>query len=452
MIKDIEMANKIAHEVSEYGGRAYYVGGFIRDKLMGIESDKFDVDIEIHGISEEKLYLILKELGNPISIGKSFGIMSLENYNIDIAMPRREVKIGDSHTDFEITIDENMGTYDAAKRRDFTINSIMQDILTEEIIDHFDGIKDINNKIIRHVNDKTFIEDSLRVLRACQFASRFGFGIDEKTMELCKKIDLSKLSKERIFYEVVKVFQKSKKPSIFFREMDKINHLGYWFKELENTKFTEQSPIYHSEGNVFEHTMLAIDVASSLKDKVKQPINFMFAVLCHDLGKSVTTKNIEGKISSIHHDIEGVEISKTFLKRFTNNRKLINYVANMVELHMRPNMCVKDNAKIKTTNKMFDLSVEPNDLIYVSIADNLGRISKEPLINTEIFLLKRLEEYNKVMSIEHVTGHDLINSGIKQGKIFSELMKYAHNLRLSGINKEKSLKQTLAYARELEKR
>ncbi len=452
MDKNIEMAKKIAQIVAEHGGKAYYVGGYVRDKLLGIKSINFDVDIEIHGIKEEKLHSILQQLGTPLNIGKSFGIMSLKNYNIDVGIPRIEEKIGESHKDFKVTILENMGTYNAARRRDFTINSIMEDVLTGELIDHFCGVKDIDNKIIRYIDPNTFIEDSLRVLRACQFAARFEFKIDEKTVELCKKIDITKLSKERIYSEVVKVFEKSKKPSIFFREMYRINHLDYWFKELEETKLIKQNPIYHTEGDVFEHTMLSIDAATKLKNKVKQPINFMFSVLCHDLGKIVATKNINGKISSIGHEIEGIEIATNFLKRITDSKKLIKYVTNMVSLHMRPNICVKDNSKIKATNKMFDLSIEPNDLIYVSIADNLGRMSDEKLLNTEEFLQKRLSIYQEMMKLPYVNGNDLINSGIKPNKNFAEILKFSHNLRLSGVKKREALTQTLIYAKNIDKK
>ncbi len=445
--KNIKMAQKIAERVSRIGGRAYYVGGFVRDELMGLNhNDKaVDIDIEIHGVPQEELYAILAELGEPISMGKSFGIMALRGYNLDIALPRTEKKIGNLHTDFDVKIDEKMGTFNASKRRDFTINAIMKDALTGEVIDHFGGLKDIENKVIRHISNESFVEDPLRVLRACSFASRFEFEIAQDTLDLCKSMDIKLLSKERIFGELVKLFEQANKPSIFFRELDKMEHLEYWFKELYETKFTEQSSIYHAEGSVFEHTMLVLDVASSFKDRAKQPINFLFAALCHDLGKNVTTKKIDGDIKAPLHEIEGMDLAKTFLKRFTNNKKLIQYVVNMVCLHMSPVVHFFKNSEIEKTNTMFDKSVEPEDLIYLSIADNLGRVNKATPYDSKDFLFERLQIYNEVMAKDYVKGSDLIASGIKPDESFKEILEYAHKLRLAGVDKDTCLKQVLAY-------
>ncbi len=450
MKKNKEMARKLAIEVDKIGGRAYYVGGFVRDDIMGVVTCdlSIDIDIEVHGVSKEALHQILEKLGDPISIGKAFGIMSLKNYSLDIALPRTEVKTGVLHTDFDVTIDEKMGTYTASKRRDFTINAIMKDILTGEVIDHFGGLEDIENKLVRHISDDTFVEDPLRVLRACSFAARLGFDIDIKTVRLCKTIDLKALSKERIFAELVKVLEKSNKPSVFFRFLDKMNHLEYWFKELYDTKYTLQNPTYHAEGSVFEHTMMVLDEASTLKKNVSNSVYFMFAALCHDLGKNVTTKIVDGKIKSTYHEIEGMDVVETFLRRFTDNKKLIKYVQNMVCLHMRPNVLFHDKSRVKKTNKLFDKSTEPADLIYLSIADNLGRISEKKLESPEEFLFERLTIYNEIMDREYVSGDDLIAAGIEPDKKFKDILEYAHKLRLAGIDKESALKQVIAYAKK----
>ena len=190
------IAIKIAERVADAGGRAYCVGGFVRDKIMGRPCE--DVDIEVHGISPDRLREILGGLGTPLSYGQSFGIYSLAGSGIDVAMPRREKKTGSKHTDFEVDVDPFIGTEEAARRRDFTINALMEDILSGEVIDHFGGLGDIRSGIIRHVDERTFAEDPLRVLRAAMFAARFGFEAAPETIELCRGMDLSDLSKERI--------------------------------------------------------------------------------------------------------------------------------------------------------------------------------------------------------------------------------------------------------------
>ena len=284
-----DIVKKIAYKVKEAGGKTYYVGGYVRDKLLGI--DNKDIDIEVHGIVPGKLEEILNSLGNKIEYGSSFAIYSLKGYNIDIALPRSEKPTGKGHKDFEIEIDPFIGEYKAARRRDFTINSLMQDVISGEIVDCFGGINDLNNKIIRHVDTKTFVEDPLRVLRAAQFASRFNFNIAKETIELCKSIDLSFLSKERIEEELKKALIKGQKPSIFFESLRQMNQLDYWFKEVKGLIDLRQDTIYHPEGDVWIHTMEVIDRAVTYRDKVIL-ILLCFYVYAMTLAKLLQVKKL----------------------------------------------------------------------------------------------------------------------------------------------------------------
>lgn len=452
--KSLNVCNIIASKVSEMGGRAYFVGGYVRDKLMykyhSNSSNSYDIDIEIHGITNEELETILSSIANYKFMGKSFGVYSLYGYDIDIALPRREIKSGDKHIDFEIEIDPFIGTFEASRRRDFTINSILQDILSGEFIDNFNGISDINNRVIRHVDEKKFQEDALRVLRACQFASRFNFNISDDTLKLCESISLSNLSKERVFEETRKALLLSQKPSIYFNYLLKMNQTQ-WYNELFDLIEVDQNAIYHAEGNVFIHTMMVLDEGAKLLDLVEEKLFFMCSLLCHDLGKAKATVFENGKIKSIGHEVIGVEIATYFLKRLTNNKKLIYYVKNMVLLHMKPNMYAAHNSKIKTTNKMFYESVNPNDLIMLAIADGKGRISSLEETDNYTFLTERFEIYKEYMSRDYIDGNDLIENGIIPDDTFSKLINYITNLRLSGVEKKAQLSQVLAYKKSLKK-
>lgn len=449
ILDDISLSKIIAKKVSEFGGKAYYVGGYVRDKLLNIENK--DIDMEVHGISPKDLELILDSVGKRIEIGESFGIYSLKGHNIDIAMPRKETSKGIGHKDFDITVDPYIGTYKAAKRRDFTINSIYEDILSEEIIDHFKGIEDLNNKIIRYVNEESFKEDPLRVLRACQFASRFNFKISKETKEICKKIDISKLSKERIEGELKKALLKANKPSIFFKNLRYMNQLDYWFKELKDLIGVKQNPKYHAEGDVWNHTMLVLDEGAKVRDMVKEPYMFMLSCLVHDFGKSVSTKVINGIIRSIGHEYEGLPLIKTFIKRITNENKVLSYITNMTKLHMKPLVLINASSSIKAFNKMFDESIEPHDLIYLSICDNLGRKKEGESTPTKDILFKHFYIYLEYMSKPYVTGKDLIELGIQPSENFKEALDFAHKLRLVGVNKEQALKETVSYYKKIAK-
>ena len=204
---DTNIAIAIAQKVASCGGSTYFVGGYVRDKLLGIENK--DIDIEVHGITQKDLEEILSSIGELLRFGKSFGVYSIKGASIDVAMPRKEIATGRGHRDFDIEVDPFIGTEKACKRRDFTIGAIMQNVLTGEIVDHFGGIDDLHNKIIRHVNDDSFGEDPLRVLRAAQFASRFEFTIAEETIALCKNMDICALPAERVFEELKKALLKA---------------------------------------------------------------------------------------------------------------------------------------------------------------------------------------------------------------------------------------------------
>ena len=228
MNKDILLASK----VKEKGGRAFYVGGYVRDLLLNIPNK--DIDIEVHGIAEKDLVAILNEIGEVDYYGRSFGIYALRHEDIEVALPRSEKVLGTGHRDFEISVDPDMGYMNAALRRDFTINALMMDVLSHEILDYFNGTDDLNKGIIRHVNDASFVEDPLRVYRAAQFASRFGFKIDERTVELCKGIDTFVLSRERIEEELKKALLKAERAEIFFECLKEMNQKDVWFKGVNN--------------------------------------------------------------------------------------------------------------------------------------------------------------------------------------------------------------------------
>lgn len=445
---NVEMAKRIAQLVSQHGGTAYYVGGFVRDKIR--QKDNKDIDIEIHGLAPKQLEIILDSLGNRISVGESFGIYNLKGYTLDIAMPRKEENRGRGHKDFDICVDPFIGTYKAAIRRDFTINALLENILTGEIIDHFGGLDDINNGIIRHVNDSSFKEDPLRVLRAAQFASRFEYKVADETIELCSHMDLSFLPKERIMGELEKVLLKSDKPSTFFNTLHQMKQLSVWFPELERTIGVEQNPKYHAEGDVWTHTMMVVDAAVRYREKANNPLGFMLASITHDFGKTYCTERINGVLHSYNHETIGLPLVESFMERITTEKGLIKYVMNLSEFHMRPNQLAANNASIKSTNKLFDLSVDPTALIYLAISDGLGKSPCADISLYEGYLIERLNVYREYMSRPFVMGRDLIAAGLTPSERFSEYLAYAHKLRLAGVAKEDALRQTLSLAKKMD--
>ena len=453
--KDLETARTIAEKVRQAGGRTFFVGGIVRDRILNIENK--DVDIEVHGVSCEKLAEILDSIGQRMQIGASFGIFGLKGSDVDIAMPRTEKATGKGHRDFSIFTDPFIGPEKAARRRDFTMNALMEDVLTGEILDYFGGVDDARAGVIRHVNDESFAEDPLRVLRGAQFAARFGFSLAPETAELCGKMDLSALPKERVFAETEKALLKAARPSIYFRVLKDIGQLGFWFPGLEALSGIEQNPRFHPEGDVFAHTMMVLDNAALLRDKAVNPLGLMFAALCHDLGKAETTQNIGGSIHAYRHETAGIELSGRFMKRLTNEKELRAYVCSMTELHMRPNMMPGQKAGDKAYMHLFDSSVCPDDLLLLSEADYLGCRTEFPASPdhaegyeaTKQLLLRKLRDYRQLMSKPYITGADLVREGIKPGPELGKALEYAHKLRLAGVDRETAVLQVKGYLKSL---
>ena len=450
MDKNLEMAKRLATAVAEAGGRAYFVGGFVRDYVMGQPCK--DVDVEIHGLTPAQLEAILDTLGERTVMGVSFGVYGLRHYDLDIAMPRSETNTGRGHKDFTICVDPFLGTQKAAMRRDFTINAMMQDVLTGEIVDHFGGQEDLQKGIIRHVNDESFGEDPLRVLRAAQFAARFAFQVAPETVAICKGMDLTALAGERIMEELNKALLKASKPSIFFNVLREMEQLGHWFPEVEALIGVEQEARFHPEGDVYIHTMMVLDQAAGLRESAVYPRGLMLSALCHDFGKPETTKEIDGRIRAFGHEQAGVPLAQAFINRMNNEVRLKKYVENMVLLHMRPNALVHMKSGSKAYMKLFDLSVEPADLLLLAQADHCGRggfgDDYDKIAQT---LRQQLTAYQELMSQPEVKGEDLIQAGLKPGKAMGEAIAYAHKLHLSGVNKDAALVQTLAWLRDTNK-
>ena len=446
--QDLMLSRELAAAVSAAGGRAYYVGGFVRDSVMGIA--RKDIDIEVYGIEPVKLRQLLSTLGEVYDRGASFGVLGLRHSDIDIAMPRTESRTGAKHTDFDVCVNPFLDPKEAARRRDFTINAMMQDVLTGEILDFYGGRQDLKDGIIRCVHPATFVEDALRAFRAAQFAARLKARIDDGTRELCRGMDVSALSVERIFAEMEKALVKAEKPSVYFRELRAMDHLKEFFPELEETIGVEQNPKFHPEGDVFEHTMLTLDAAAGLRGRAEWPLGFMISALVHDLGKVVATEVQEdGRITAYGHEVLGLDMVERQLRRITGHEKLISYVKNQTELHMRPNMLAGANSKKKKTRQLFDLSVSPNDLILLSRADATGKTDEPYNPGNEAWLRERLEDYRKCLKRPMVTGKDLIAAGLRPDANFAKLIQRARMLHFSGIERRNALRQVVAEAKNM---
>jgi tRNA nucleotidyltransferase (CCA-adding enzyme) len=235
----------------------------------------------------------------------------------------------------------------------------------------------------------------------------------------------------------------AEKPSVFFETLRQMAQLNTWFPEVAKLMDVPQNPRYHGEGNVWNHTMLVLDAAVGYRSKAQQPFGFMLAALVHDFGKILCTQGKEGEIHAYGHETEGLPIVRQFLRRLTRDKALIRYVENLVALHGKPGILAAAKASVKATNRMFDQAQAPEDLLALSAADHQGQILAQPRASAQPFLQQRLAVYREMMGRPYVTGKDLIAAGLTPDAQFSQLLRYAHQLRLAGVEKESALKQTL---------
>lgn len=433
---------KLAELIKSNGGRAMLVGGCVRDELMKVEPKDFD--IEVYGIEPHKLKEILQSFGRVDTVGESFTVYKIGN-DLDVSLPRRERKVSRGHKGFIVEGDANMLFEEAAKRRDFTINAIMKDVLTGEIIDIYGGQDDIKLKKIRHIADETFVEDSLRVLRAAQFAARFEFEIDLETVELCKSIDLTDLPKERIWGELEKLLLKSQKPSIGLRYFYELNIANQLFSELTALVGIPQEPEWHPEGDVDVHTILVVDEARKLIEDLpySKQVTVMLGALCHDFGKPATTEFFDGRIRSHGHDEAGVEPTISFLDKigiFTlDGYDVREQIIQLVRYHLTPGMFYKNKPGAGAFRRLAR-KVEPDLLYRVAKADALGRnpewIPKEKWFKAEAqeWFIERVRELNvETKAPEQILlGRHLIEMGLKPSKQFGDILKAVYELQLDG--------------------
>lgn len=433
---------ELAKIIDSNGGRAMLVGGCVRDDLMGIAPK--DWDLEIYGIEPVKLREILNRFGEVNAVGEAFTVYKI-GQDLDVALPRRERKIGRGHKGFIVEGDQDMPFEEAAKRRDFTINAIMQDALTGEIIDCFGGREDIKNKILRVVSRDTFAEDSLRVLRAAQFAARFEFEIEAETQAICRAIDLTDLPKERIWGELEKLLLKAEKPSIglqYFYDLGIANQL---FPELVALVGVPQEPEWHPEGNVDVHTLMVVDEARKLIDDLEfaKQVTVMLGALCHDFGKPATTKFFDGRWRSHAHDEAGVEPTLSFLDTlgiFTlDGYDVRSQIVQLVRYHLIPGMFYKskpgDGAFRRLARK-----VELDLLYRVAKADSLGR-NPEWLPKEKWFKAEAQEwfiEKVRTLGIERkappsiLMGRHLLELGLSPSPDFKRILDAVYEKQLDG--------------------
>jgi len=434
----------LARTIKSIGGRAMLVGGCVRDELMSIEPK--DWDLEVYGVPQDEFREILGRFGDVKVVGEAFAVYKVGEH-LDVSIPRRERKSGKGHRGFTIEGDPSMSFEEACSRRDFTINAILKDPLTDEIVDPFDGHYDIERRMLRMVSNDTFAEDSLRVLRAAQFAARFEFEIDPETVEICKRIDVTDLPRERIWGELEKLLLRAERPSIGLRWLYEFGVVDQLFPEMKALVGVPQEKDWHPEGDVDVHTLMVVDEARKLIDDLpyERRVAVMLGALCHDFGKPRTTQFIDGRIRSRGHDEAGIPPTISFLNRlgiFTlNGFDVREQVIQLVKYHLKPGEYYKSKEPVGDgAFRRLASKVEPDLLYRVAKADSLGRnpdwLPKEKWFDAaaQEWFIERVRE----LEVERkppepiLMGRHLIELGLEPGPLFKAILDAVYEMQLDG--------------------
>ena len=446
-------AREVAAAVHDARGRALIVGGWVRDRLLGRPSK--DLDLEVFGIPEDRLASLLAAFGRVARVGHSFPVYKLtlsSSEYLDVALPRRESKSGRGHKAFEVQGDPWMSLEEAARRRDFTINAISWDPLTGGFEDPFDGRGDLARGVLRAVDHATFGDDSLRVLRAVQFAARFELTLDSETEALCRAISLDDLPGERIWGEMEKLLLQAAHPSRGLSLALKLGVIAQLFPELLALVGCPQEPEWHPEGDVWIHTLMVVDRARELNGDLDRPrlVTVMLGALTHDLGKPATTAVIDGRIRSLDHEDAGVEPARQYLDRLNvhtlDGFPVRDQVLGLVAHHLKPGMFHKAGNVGDGAFRRLAQKVDLELLARVARADCLGRTGSFDCSAMDWFV-----ERARALGVQHdappplLLGRHVLALGVAPGPRVGTVLKEVYEQQLDGV--VTTLEEALSAAR-----
>ncbi len=407
----------IVRELTRHGFQALFAGGVVRDRVMGNEKQA-DIDIATNATPSA----IAQIFPQTIRVGEQFGVMIVVERGIpfEVATFRSDIGIADGRHPADIAYTD---ARQDALRRDFTINGLFFDPLSNELIDYVGGLSDIEQKVIRAIGDPElrFKEDYLRMLRAIRFSARFSFKIEENTWNAIKKyaLEITKISAERIFLELDKILQQPNADVAIVLLKD-CGILKVILPEITDLIGVEQPQKFHPEGDVFTHTIKALGL---LKPEASPVLSW--SVLLHDIGKP-PTKTVTDRIRFHNHDRVGAVMAREILRRLRASNTLIKGVEACIENHM--NFKNVKQMRLSTLKKMLTRETIDEELELHRI-DCLA--SHGILDNYNYLIEKRMQiSSDKLKPQPYIKGKDLIELGLNPGPLFGELLAEIYDLQL----------------------
>jgi tRNA nucleotidyltransferase (CCA-adding enzyme) len=447
---------ELARELERAGARTFMVGGWVRDRVAqrlcgeSPASAEGEIDLEVYHLAAPRLAEVLSRFGRVNLVGESFAVYRVSPDSgkgeaagpphFDVSLPRKDSKVAPGHRGFAVTGDPDLPLREATRRRDFTVNALLYDPLADELVDLWGGEADLKAGVLRAVDPATFVEDSLRVLRAIQLAARLEFEIEPGTVALCREVPLGDLPAERVWGEMEKLLLKAKRPSLGLHWADRLGVVDKIFPELAALKGCPQDPEWHPEGDVWVHTLLSLDKAVHELEGLEKErrLAVMLAVLCHDFGKPSTTAMLDGRLRSYEHEAAGVEPTLAFLDRL-NVHTLEGYdlreqVVQLVAHHLTPSHFHKNRDHVGDgAFRRLARKLEPELLYRVSRADCLGRTGEFSTEAQDWFIVKV-----RSLGVEQrppspiLMGRHLLEMGLEPGPLIGKVTRAVYEMQLDG--------------------
>lgn len=431
----------------EAGGRPYLVGGAVRDALQGLPLE--DWDVEVFALPAERLESVLAAHGRVDAVGQAFRVYKLSGVEgvrgaLDVSLPRRDSKVGPGHRGIAVSGDPSLPIAEAARRRDFTVNALMLEPATGELVDSWGGRRDLEARVLRAVDPATFGDDPLRALRGVQFAARFELEPDPATAALCSSMPLGELPAERVWGEIEKLLLKARRPSLGLALVEQWGMLPVVAPELEPLKTTPQDPEWHPEGDVFTHTLQVVDEAAGLlaglEDDRPRRLTVMLGALCHDLGKPATTRFEDGRVRSRGHEEAGLPPTTSLLDRW-NVHSMQSYdvraqVLALVAQHLKPGQLYDERERVSDgAIRRLARKCEPDLLYRVAKADCLGRRPGrfEPVAMD--WFKERVHALDVAVRPPEplIKGRDLLALGMAPGPRLGVVLRAVYEKQLDGL-------------------
>ncbi len=390
---------KIAGDIRAAGGRAFLVGGWVRDAMLGKSCR--DYDIEVYDMAQDALVPLLSKYGRTNLVGKAFGVihLAMKGLSLDFSFPRTENKVGYGHRGFVVHTDEKLSFKEAALRRDFTINAMGMELPELTLCDPYGGVEDLKAHRLKHVSD-AFAEDSLRIMRGVQFASRFELTLAPETAELCKRLSLEDLSKERIYEEFKKWLLKPGKPSLGLRAFLEMDLLRF---------FPEVKPLdgsYEKLGEFLDNMS-----RNAAAEPEESRMAMAFAAL---LSGNSCAEDWEKFLTGMTNEV----------KLLRNVPKLLRYLSTA-----SPEGAFLDDSEIRRLSVALE-GLREYCILVVSnpMFGEQARLAFVERLKTRAIELGVFENAPE----PYLTGRYLMSLGLKPGKQFGDLIRESFELQLDG--------------------